>query len=831
MSVSVADAPTGDLLRTRFRRAQDVVGVLLVIGFSFFLCGPILSGRVPVASDTLGLWLPWSQLAHEPIRNATIADSVMLYLSWNQFEREAIREGEWPLWDPYSFAGASFAANSQNQLYYPLTWIRWLMPLSGSIQFLTLFNIWVAGVGTYLLCRHWRLGSVAALIAALAFAGSGMFQLAIELPGVASPYGWLPWILLATDKAMQQKSARWTALAALFCGLELVAGNLQWAIYCYFAAGCWVAWRFGRKLVSDGARPAATHLVPAAMGLAGGLALACVHLVPLFELMGLSNRAGARVSSNSAPLTALLRLLMPEYFGTSVDNVGSPLVFNDLWYVGIPVLLLGVIGLALPGLRERWLWLSMAIFAVFVTYGIGPFLFVRWLPGMSSLLPARIGYLFIFAVALLAGYGFDGWARACRRFPRRAIVTLATAVALIVILLVLTGLALGTRAATPALAALRGDQMVRAWLLVGLSSLVLASLGVLNLIKPHFISSRRGWQRAKSLSAVALILVLIADLLTLAPGYNSYVLPQHVMPVAPSVQWLRARSNTGRTLSLGIGDQPPTLVPNVQMLYGFQSVSGYDSLHTARYEEYWGAVDPSVTPPAPGTPYSSVFVRPQAYSSTLASLLNVQYVTSASPLVDPMGLQEVYSGEMTIYEKPSSGPRAFIVASAEVLPRREVLARLTADDFDAYSTVLLEGEEAPPVAATPKAAPVPAGEVRIVDYMRNSVTLEVTTPSDGWLVLADQNYPGWTASVDGGTQRVYTANYLLRAVHVTAGNHTVVFRYLPTDYALTLTVSVVTLAGIVLVLLWTGLADRARHRRSVVNSGQSAKQEASNGDG
>src|SRR5207237_5800545 len=100
---------------------------------------------VPVASDTLALWPPWSQLPHEPIANSAIADSALLYLPWNVFERDAIRDGEWPLWDPFTFSGAPFAANSQSQLYYPLTWLLWLLPLSGAIQLLTLFNVWFAG--------------------------------------------------------------------------------------------------------------------------------------------------------------------------------------------------------------------------------------------------------------------------------------------------------------------------------------------------------------------------------------------------------------------------------------------------------------------------------------------------------------------------------------------------------------------------------------------------------------------------------------------------------------------------------------------------------------
>src|SRR5436190_24009009 len=107
------------LMRLR-ASGHDAVALVLLLAFALALCWPITTGKVPVASDTLALWPPWSQLPHEPIANSAIADSTLLYLSWNVFERNAIRDGEWPLWDPHTFSGAPFAANSQNQLYYPL---------------------------------------------------------------------------------------------------------------------------------------------------------------------------------------------------------------------------------------------------------------------------------------------------------------------------------------------------------------------------------------------------------------------------------------------------------------------------------------------------------------------------------------------------------------------------------------------------------------------------------------------------------------------------------------------------------------------------------------
>ena len=82
--------------------------------------------------------------------------------------------------------------------------------------------------------------------------------------------------------------------------------------------------------------------------------------------------------------------------------------------------------------------------------------------------------------------------------------------------------------------------------------------------------------------------------------------------------------------------------------------------------------------------------------------------------------------------------------------------------------------------------------------------MTVDMASAGWLVLADQNYPGWTAKVDGQDTPVYTADYLLRAVTLGVGRHEVVFQYVPTTFWPSLAVSVTALVALIAMLAYTG---------------------------
>jgi len=59
------------------------------------------------------------------------------------------------------------------------------------------------------------------------------------------------------------------------------------------------------------------------------------------------------------------------------------------------------------------------------------------------------------------------------------------------------------------------------------------------------------------------------------------------------------------------------------------------------------------------------------------------------------------------------------------------------------------------------------------------VTVTVNTDRLAWLVLADTDYPGWRAYIDGVEVPMYRANGMFRAVQVDDGAHTVEFAYTP----------------------------------------------------
>ncbi len=69
------------------------------------------------------------------------------------------------------------------------------------------------------------------------------------------------------------------------------------------------------------------------------------------------------------------------------------------------------------------------------------------------------------------------------------------------------------------------------------------------------------------------------------------------------------------------------------------------------------------------------------------------------------------------------------------------------------------------------------GEVDVVEYENDQITLSVRAPAAGTLLVAEPWYPGWTAEIDGQSTHVEQANGWLRAIDVPAGAQEVVLQF------------------------------------------------------
>jgi hypothetical protein len=158
----------------------------------------------------------------------------------------------------------------------------------------------------------------------------------------------------------------------------------------------------------------------------------------------------------------------------------------------------------------------------------------------------------------------------------------------------------------------------------------------------------------------------------------------------------------------------------------------------------------------------------------------------------------VHSGDVKIYENLDSLPRAFVVRRARVLDDEAAIAAMRHPTFRPEQEVILAagGQEVWPLDAGSE------DEVEILSYEPEHIVISAELAEEGYLVLTDAYYPGWRAIVDGLETPIYRANLLFRAVYLPAGKHRVEFIYDPLSFKLGAAISLATLLGLVVGVVW-----------------------------
>ena len=91
--------------------------------------------------------------------------------------------------------------------------------------------------------------------------------------------------------------------------------------------------------------------------------------------------------------------------------------------------------------------------------------------------------------------------------------------------------------------------------------------------------------------------------------------------------------------------------------------------------------------------------------------------------------------------------------------------------------------------------------VKITAYEPNQLTYDVRSATGGIVVFSEIFYPEWTATVDGKAVELGRVNYVLRALNVDKGHHTVVLTFDPKSVKQTESVAYLSYGVLLLVVL------------------------------
>jgi hypothetical protein len=147
----------------------------------------------------------------------------------------------------------------------------------------------------------------------------------------------------------------------------------------------------------------------------------------------------------------------------------------------------------------------------------------------------------------------------------------------------------------------------------------------------------------------------------------------------------------------------------------------------------------------------------------------------------------------------------FVRAARIVDNDRDAAGRLLAADFDPDREILLHDAPRSLHPTVGEAGDSSTGDSRAVITREDTrdLVIEADAPEDGFLLLADTFYPGWTAQVDGRPTPTYRANISVRGIQLPKGRHEVRFRYEAPGFARGLWISLLAISTL---LVWAGAA-------------------------
>ncbi len=617
------------------------------------------------------------------------------------------------------------------------------------------------------------------------------------------------------------------------------------------------------------------------------LFLSAIQLFPFVELFHHSIR-GSGISYQDATVWSfaprdVLLFFLPDAYGYFLDMKQywvAQCWFKTLYTGGLPFILSLIfflfgrqVGEPLRGLSngtvaegrlhkihffrtDRGLYLSLMLFSIFLSLGqYNPLyaLVFKYVPFFNGIrYPAKFLYIFILALSITAGLGFERLTELSKEAEHKKYKTLFIAFSLVCVLF-LSFLVLGHKEIERFLK-LRDIDFPQ---FNHVSVNLFHAKRFFFYLVIFFLLIRVGDEvRWKSWAKILLIFFLTADLFGNMGFYgkqksDDFFRKTKILEIITGDKRNFRTFSTEKTVAMDTQILATTTFyldilkekhpPSMRLPYLLHDIWGIDVIRVKRGDDLYNAF----------TGVSSIS------ATNLVDLYGIKYVISVAPIEgDPrfeliFGMVEGLEGKkedllkqntIKLYKNRKCFARAWLVKDFKVLDSKTILSMMTQKGFDPGQEVFLEEEPkwinpplppftrggvgglneplsgfqnkgglmGSPLRRANDVGELPCGlpeKAEIVSESNNRLYLQVMAAENGLLVLSDTYYPGWKALVNGRETKIYRADYAFKAIPLNAGTHQVEFVYDPMSFKLGAGVTLLGILGCV-VFGWT-----ARRRR------------------
>ncbi|MEM9990880.1 MAG: YfhO family protein [Bacteroidota bacterium] len=201
--------------------------------------------------------------------------------------------------------------------------------------------------------------------------------------------------------------------------------------------------------------------------------------------------------------------------------------------------------------------------------------------------------------------------------------------------------------------------------------------------------------------------------------------------------------------------------------------------------------------------HSSVGGYHAAKLQRIQDMIDYHFQNNNTEVMNMFNIKYVIGGQVgqeQVQQNPAALGTAWFVDSLRLVQDANAEINALGQSFNAATQAIIHQEFGSYVADFD---PSPNGKIRLEDYQPNHLTYTSTSNSEQLAIFSEVWYgpdKGWQAYIDGKPMEHIRANYILRAMRIPSGTHTIEFKFEPKTYYLGVNITRVASLLIILAL-------------------------------
>jgi hypothetical protein len=326
--------------------------VLIAIPFCAFVLPDLISGHLIITGDNLQQNYPLHVLVGSMLRH-----------------------GQLPFWNQYIFSGTPLMADFNAGAFYPLMGLFVILPDRAAWIATEVVLFSAIAIGMYVFLRALKLSTIACLLGAATFSFAGPVLSQVNHVDMTEGFAAVPWMLLAVLHIVRDGRWRWSILLGIAYATVILGGAPEAMLDEALLVLAFAVVSAGLNRQSWG-----RVLSRCATGAALALSLAAIQWLPGLEAIRNSQRAAGVVASAGSYPTPFTILSLVPYLDGGYGHLGESQFFSqyNLPEIGIYLGVLPLIALVTllhprwPSRlapRDRLTWYAVGVFGFLLALG------------------------------------------------------------------------------------------------------------------------------------------------------------------------------------------------------------------------------------------------------------------------------------------------------------------------------------------------------------------------------------------------------------------------------------------------------------------------------